>query len=438
MLYVLANYYWPRFIVSLLFVLFSLNVIKDRYSIKEQIKRGFILFFVSSPIISMIAEILNHTVNTFIIQRLFSFNSSTANIVFIAFSILCDFASLILPIYIFSKIIGENMAIAATMYIEFTLQDRFALILSTNAISYIIVYVIALIILVLVHSSDVMYISQHIDSLKWWPVLLYNLMLLALMDICYGAYFFFDELQIGTLNVQKIWLDMLLVVCCLFAASFSKLNVIVSKEHDHKIEYMKKFQDNQSDIIRDFATISEAKSGETGQHIRRVSEYTAILAKPLLENEDDVSYIKIASMMHDIGKLMIPNEIIEKPGKLTPEEYEIIKTHSTYGENLLSHNQGEIMTMARSIAYEHHEKWDGTGYPRGLKGDEISLVAQIVAVADVYDALTSRRSYKEPWNPEDAKAEIINQKGRQFSPSVVDVFEKNYAEIDNIRQTYAD
>ena len=224
----------------------------------------------------------------------------------------------------------------------------------------------------------------------------------------------------------------------MFAAGFSRLNVSLSKEHDKQLDYMQKFQDSQTDIIRDFATISEAKSGETGQHIRRVSEYSAILAKDFYNNDTDIRCIKVASMMHDIGKLMIPNEIIEKKGKLTPEEYEVIKTHSSYGNDLLSQNNGEILSIARTIAYEHHERWDGKGYPRGLKGDEASLYAQIVSVADVYDALTSRRSYKEPWPAEEAKAEILKQSGYQFSPKVVDAFIANYDRIEEIRQKYAD
>ena len=134
----------------------------------------------------------------------------------------------------------------------------------------------------------------------------------------------------------------------------------------------------------------------------------------------------------------VPNEIIEKPGKLTSEEYETIKEHSAFGESLLSRSQGEIMTIAQTIAYEHHERWDGKGYPRGLKGDQISIYAQIVSVADVYDALTSKRAYKDPWPAEEARKEIIGQRGYQFSPVVVDSFIRNYDKIDRIRKLYAD
>ncbi|WP_175560091.1 HD-GYP domain-containing protein [Butyrivibrio sp. YAB3001] len=274
--------------------------------------------------------------------------------------------------------------------------------------------------------------------MNWRSVLHYNMALFVLLDICYGAYYIFPGLGTNILNIPTLWLDAIVLVSCFFAISFSKLNIVVSLEHQNKIEYMRKFQENQSDIIRDFATISEAKSGETGQHIRRVSEYSALLASKLIDDETDIAYVKVASMMHDIGKLMIPNEIIEKPDKLTDEEYEIMKTHSAYGDSLLSHNQGKIMTMARTIAYEHHERWDGNGYPRGLKGEQISIYAQIVSVADVYDALTSRRSYKEAWPAIDAKVEILRQRGHQFSPRVVDVFNSSYDEIEKIRKQYAD
>lgn len=437
MLEVIA-YYWPRLIVALLFVLFSLNTIKDKFSIPQQLIRGVVLFFISCPVISITTEVLNYRVFNSIIAPRLNFQETIITAFLVVYCISIDALSYILPIYIYSKIMADDLVIVATIYVEFILQDRFALILSTTPLGYLIIYFIAMVLLVIFHAKDVQYISTHTKSLNWKPVLLFNCALFILMDTCYGAYYFLEELEFDTLSLPAIWLDCVVIISCTFSAGFSKLNVYLSKEHDNKLEYMQKFQDNQTAIIRDFASISEAKSGETGQHIRRVSEYAAILAKHFYEDETDINYIKVAAMMHDIGKLMIPNEIIEKKGKLTPAEYEIIKTHATYGNDLLSHNEGSIMTIARSIAYEHHERWDGKGYPRGLKGDEISLYAQLVSVADVYDALTSKRSYKEAWPAEEAKAEIIRQKGHQFSPKVVEAFEKSYDEIDKIRTTYAD
>ena len=413
-------------------------MLRDKPSVLKQIILGIIFFFLSGPVISIFSEIINYKTFHMFVQPHVSDDNTTLVALFGLYCIILDVLSFIIPIFLYSKLLGDTLIICATTYIQFVLQDRFALVLSQNAISYVIIYTIAFLIIGFVHGRDVDYISKHLDSLNWMPVLLYNIALFILIDTCYGAYFFFSELQYDKLNIPAIWLDSIIVIACIFASGFAKLNVHLSKEHTNRLEYMQKFQDSQTDIIRDFASISEAKSGETGEHIRRVSEYTAILAQNFFDDEKTISYIKVASMMHDIGKLMIPNEIIEKKGKLTADEYEIIKTHSAYGDNLLSHNEGEIMTIARAIAYEHHERWDGKGYPRGLKGDAISVYAQIVSVADVYDALTSKRSYKEAWPPEEAYTEIVRQKGFQFSPRVVDAFVKNYSDIEKIRNTYID
>ena len=143
-------------------------------------------------------------------------------------------------------------------------------------------------------------------------------------------------------------------------------------------------------------------------------------------------------MMHDLGKLLISHEIVEKPDKLTDEEYELMKEHTQYGWDILSNSEGDIMEMARVIALQHHERWDGKGYPNGLQRDEISIYAQIVSVADVFDALTSERAYKNAWPIEKAKQEIIRQRGEQFSPVVVDAFISCFDEIKAINEKYND
>ena len=194
----------------------------------------------------------------------------------------------------------------------------------------------------------------------------------------------------------------------------------------------------QEEIIVSFAEITENKSGQTGQHIKRVSEYSRILAKQMGYSESDVEKIRIASTMHDVGKLMIPSEILEKPGKLTDDEYKIIKTHTIEGGELLENVEGDDMKMSRVIAMQHHERYDGRGYPAKLSGDAISPEGRIVAVADVYDALTSKRSYKDAWSENDAYQEIIKGKGTQFDPQVVDAFEAAHDEIVKVRQQFAD
>ena len=194
----------------------------------------------------------------------------------------------------------------------------------------------------------------------------------------------------------------------------------------------------QEEMIVSFAEITENKSGQTGQHIKRVSEYARILAEQLGMSSQEVENIRIASTMHDVGKLMIPSEILEKPGKLTDEEYATIKTHTTYGGELLKNVEGEEMALSRTIALQHHERVDGKGYPAHLSGDEISMEGRIVAVADVYDALTSRRSYKDAWKEEDAAAEIIKGRGTQFDERVVDAFEQAHDKILEVQKKYRD
>jgi len=194
----------------------------------------------------------------------------------------------------------------------------------------------------------------------------------------------------------------------------------------------------QEEMIMSFAEITENKSGQTGQHIKRVSEYSRVLAEELGLEPEHVEHIRIASTMHDVGKLLIPSEILEKPGRLTNEEYAVIKTHTTLGGKLLDNVEGEEMKLSRTIALQHHERYDGKGYPRQMAGEEISLEGRIVAVADVYDALTSKRSYKNAWTEEDAYNEIIKGRGTQFDPKVVDAFVSAHDRILEVRDKYRD
>ena len=194
----------------------------------------------------------------------------------------------------------------------------------------------------------------------------------------------------------------------------------------------------QESMIISMAEVVENKSDQTGQHIRRVAEYSKVLAMQLGFTEEQADVIKMASMMHDIGKLLVPSAILEKPGKLTDDEYAEIKNHTTYGDKLLKDVEGEVLICARKIAYEHHERPDGKGYPRRLKKNSISIEGKIVAVADVYDALTSKRSYKDAWDSKEAYDEIVKNSGTQFDKSVVKAFTDAYDKIDEIRLKFAD
>ena len=142
--------------------------------------------------------------------------------------------------------------------------------------------------------------------------------------------------------------------------------------------------------------------------------------------------------MHDLGKIGIPDRVLLKPGKLDADEWEIMKTHATIGSELLSGHGSELMKMAQLIALSHHEKWDGTGYPNCVKGEDIPIEGRICALADVYDALTSKRPYKKAWSSEDAVKEIKNLKGKNFDPNMVEAFLKIVDEFINISTKYSD
>lgn len=170
------------------------------------------------------------------------------------------------------------------------------------------------------------------------------------------------------------------------------------------------------------AEIAEFKDKTTGMHIQRIESYTRLVAIELGIAPDEAELYGKASRLHDVGKIGIPDEVLRKPGKLTPEEFEIMKGHVTIGASILSHDPG--LAMAREVAHSHHERWDGTGYPDGCPSKEVSLLTRIVSVVDVFDALVSRRPYKHPWTVEEAAANIEQAAGTQFDPTVVAAFLK--------------
>ncbi len=194
----------------------------------------------------------------------------------------------------------------------------------------------------------------------------------------------------------------------------------------------------QDSISENFATILSNKSGESGNHVKRVSEYSAILAEEMGFDSNQVHDIRIASMLHDVGKIMIDESILHKPGKFTDEEYKIMQQHVAYGGQLLQGVPGNIMQLGAIIALYHHERWDGNGYVNHLKGDEIPKEAQITSVADVFDALVSRRCYKGAWTIEEAYNEIVSQSGKQFSPAAVQAFQNRFEELKKIVEQYKD
>ena len=211
-------------------------------------------------------------------------------------------------------------------------------------------------------------------------------------------------------------------------------NVMASKVQ----EYLQELIEQQDSISENFATILSNKSGESGNHVKRVSEYSALLAKELGFNENEIHDIRIASMLHDVGKIMIEEAILHKPGRFTDEEYAIMQQHVDFGGQLLKGVPGNIMQLGAIIAQNHHERWDGQGYTHHKKGDEIPLEAQITSVADVFDALISKRCYKGSWTIEDAYNEIVSQSGKQFSPKAVEAFKNCFEHFKHIAEIYKD
>ncbi|NLD49962.1 MAG: DUF3369 domain-containing protein [Clostridiaceae bacterium] len=199
-----------------------------------------------------------------------------------------------------------------------------------------------------------------------------------------------------------------------------------------------KLQDAQKEIIYTLGEIAEVRSKETGNHVKRVAEFTRLLALKYGLSESEAETISLASAMHDIGKLGIPSSILNKPGRLTDEEFEIIKTHSTIGYDMLKNSTKEIIRTASIIAYEHHEKYNGSGYPKGLKGKEINLYGRITAIADVFDALGTDRVYKQAWELDKILEYFKSQRGEHFDPDLVDIFFKHIDEFLSIRNSFKD
>jgi putative two-component system response regulator len=199
------------------------------------------------------------------------------------------------------------------------------------------------------------------------------------------------------------------------------------KNHNLSLEQQvedrtKELKQTRLDVIRRLANTAELRDSDTGEHIIRMSRYCEKLALVLGFSPLQAEMILNTSSLHDVGKIAIPDAILLKPGKLEPNEFEVIKTHTTIGAKILSGSDSAFLKMAEIIALTHHERFDGNGYPNNLKGDDIPLVGQVCSVADVFDALTSVRPYKKAWSCEDAIAEIQNCKGKNFEPKVVDAF----------------
>ena len=432
--------YWPKLIFSAWFSIFNLILVAVYLKEHKYLLERFLVGFLVSPaFVSIVGEQLFIHVYAFLqyILQTSGLNDSY-NIGYIAVNIFGDALFIFIGGMLFTYFTGLKNFLGASVYMEYVCIERLCLVVAVNYVSYLGCYVFFQFALFVMMKNRISYLFQS-KSVNWKRIFLYLIGLFYILDLLYAAYLIFPELGTNVLNWQNVlWLDMVALITCSFVSGYIKISISESKEHDGKIEYFERLQRSQEDIIITLTEVTEAKSGETGQHVRRVAEYSKLLALKLGINREEAENLKIAAMMHDLGKLMISQEIIEKPDKLTDEEYDLVKQHTQYGWDILSKSEGDLIKMARVIAVQHHEYWNGEGYPLGISGNGISIFAQIVAVADVFDALTSVRSYKEAWPVEDAKAEIIKQRGKQFSPRVVDAFVDCFDEICDIKRTYLD
>ncbi|MFL6672767.1 MAG: two-component system response regulator [Massilia sp.] len=191
-------------------------------------------------------------------------------------------------------------------------------------------------------------------------------------------------------------------------------------------------------IVQRLGLAAEYKDNETGLHVIRMSHFARVLGLAAGMNEHEADDLLHASPMHDVGKIGIPDRILQKAGPLDPEEWKVMQGHAAIGAEIIGEHDGGMLALARNIALAHHEKWDGSGYPNGLAGEAIPLEGRIVAIADVFDALTSKRPYKAAWSEEEALDYLHQQKGQHFDPALVDLFMEQMPAIRKIRERWAE
>jgi putative two-component system response regulator len=204
------------------------------------------------------------------------------------------------------------------------------------------------------------------------------------------------------------------------------------------LERTRNLEETRLEVIQRLGRAAEYRDNETGQHVQRMSLFCARLGKEFGMTEKECQMLQLASPMHDIGKIGIPDGILLKPGPLTDGERKIMETHTTIGGEILGGGKSKLMKMAETIALTHQEKWDGTGYPKGLKKEEIPLVGRITAICDVFDALSSKRPYKVAYPIEEAMEYIISQSGKHFDPQLVKMFQQVLPDLKEIKDKFSE
>jgi response regulator RpfG family c-di-GMP phosphodiesterase len=221
----------------------------------------------------------------------------------------------------------------------------------------------------------------------------------------------------------------------------SSLNTMISGMYYalHEITALnEEIEETQREVVFTMGSIGESRSKETGNHVKRVAEYSKLLALYYGLGEDEAEMIKQASPMHDIGKVAIPDAVLNKPGRFDEEERRIMDTHAALGYEMLKHSNRTLLQAAAIVAHEHHEKWDGSGYPRGLAGESIHIYGRITALADVFDALGSDRVYKKAWEDERIFTLFKEERGHHFDPHLIDLFFEHLEAFLLIRETFRD
>lgn len=216
------------------------------------------------------------------------------------------------------------------------------------------------------------------------------------------------------------------------------LEAVVNEQTSYLLSKTVELEETRREIIRRLGRAAEYRDNETGMHVIRLSYYVQLLARRLGLADFDVELMTLASPMHDVGKIGIPDHILLKPGRLTPEEFVVIRRHPQIGAEIIGEHQDPLLRLAATISLTHHEKWNGEGYPAGLSGEAIPLAGRITAVADVFDALTSHRPYKQAWDIEAAFSFLEREAGQAFDPRLVPLFIGARAEIEEIMANFRD
>lgn len=240
------------------------------------------------------------------------------------------------------------------------------------------------------------------------------------------------------INNQTIYNEMITIIDLNIEGVLKEYTNILKYKNDEIENLSCEILNNQKEMVFRLGELGELRSKETGEHVKRVSLYSKELAKLCNLTTQEIDFIEHGSPMHDLGKLGIPDAILNKHGKLSLDEFTTMQTHAELGYKILSNSKTELMQYASIIAYEHHEKWDGTGYPRGISGEEIHIAGRITAIADVFDALGEKRVYKKAWSNQEIYDFFLDEKGRHFDPELVDLFLENFETFVAIRDKHPD